>query len=253
MSSHYFHSVVDQVSKSVLGSPVLIYIDDCRGHKIDAAAFDVIEELLAAMFKSCKSVIEACLAAMYKSCKFVIEACFVIEAALSCDLKRKPAAASDDDHWFQEVPTLSCWSDMVRPPKDEVRNMVGYCDTDDWLPHALYYGLSNPILQNGNDIFLCPGELSIANLFTSKTVLDFVSSACEKPRSLVIINVNSLVHAEGNINEQAELIQKSIKEIGRDLIAITIALTNKSKGRMSDIQVFYPNSERIDIEKGRDI
>ena len=67
MSPHYFYSVVDSVSKSVLGSPVLIYIDDCCGHKIDAAAFDVIEELLAAMFKSCK---------------FVIEACFVIEVAL---------------------------------------------------------------------------------------------------------------------------------------------------------------------------
>ena len=60
MSPHYFHSVVDNVSKSVLGSPVLIFIDDCCGHKIDAAAFDVIEELLAAMFKSCKFVIEAC-------------------------------------------------------------------------------------------------------------------------------------------------------------------------------------------------
>ena len=59
MSPHYFHSVVDHVSKSVLGSPVLIYIDDCCGHKIDAAAFEVIEELLAAMFKSCKFVIEA--------------------------------------------------------------------------------------------------------------------------------------------------------------------------------------------------
>ena len=41
MSPHYFHSVVDNVSKSVLGSPVLIYIDDCCGHKIDAAAFEV--------------------------------------------------------------------------------------------------------------------------------------------------------------------------------------------------------------------
>ena len=54
MSPHFFHSAVDHVSMSVLGSPVLIYIDDCCGHKIDAAAFDVIEELLAALFKSCK-------------------------------------------------------------------------------------------------------------------------------------------------------------------------------------------------------
>ena len=61
MSPHYFYSVVDNVSSSVLGSPLLIYIDDCCGHKIAAAAaFDVIEELLAAMFKSCKFVIEAC-------------------------------------------------------------------------------------------------------------------------------------------------------------------------------------------------
>ena len=59
MSPHFFHSAVDHVSMSVLGSPVLIYIDDCCGHKIDAAAFEVIEELLAAMFKSCKFVIEA--------------------------------------------------------------------------------------------------------------------------------------------------------------------------------------------------
>ena len=38
---------------------MLIYIDDCCGHKIDAAAFEVIEELLATKFKSCKFVIEA--------------------------------------------------------------------------------------------------------------------------------------------------------------------------------------------------
>ena len=38
------HSVVDHVSKSVLGSPVLIYIDNCCGHKIVDASFDVIEE-----------------------------------------------------------------------------------------------------------------------------------------------------------------------------------------------------------------
>ena len=60
MSPHYFHSVVDHVSESVLGSPVLIYIDDCCGHKIVDASFDVIEELLAAVFKSLKFVIEAC-------------------------------------------------------------------------------------------------------------------------------------------------------------------------------------------------
>ena len=46
MSPHYFHSVVEPISKSVLGSPVLIYIDDCCGHDIADFAFDVIEELL---------------------------------------------------------------------------------------------------------------------------------------------------------------------------------------------------------------
>ena len=52
MSPHYFHSVVDHVSKSVLGSPALIYVDDCCGHEIADAAFVVIEELLAAIFKA---------------------------------------------------------------------------------------------------------------------------------------------------------------------------------------------------------
>lgn len=91
-------------------------------------------------------------------------------------------------------------------------------------------------------------------------------SACEKPRSLVIINVNNRVHAPGNINQQAKLIQEIIKGKGRDIIAITIALANMSKERAADtialanepkraadIQVFHPNGERIDIEKGTDI
>jgi hypothetical protein len=89
-------------------------------------------------------------------------------------------------------------------------------------------------------------------MFTSKTVLDFVSSACEKSRSLVIINVNNLVHVEGNINQQAKLIQKYIKEKGRDIIAITIALANKK--RTADIQVFYHDrEEKEDGEKGEGI
>lgn len=95
--------------------------------------------------------------------------------------------------------------------------------------------------------------MNAKNSFTSKTVLDFVTSACEKPRSLIIINVNNLVHVEGNINQQAKLIQESLKEKGRDVIAITIALAQKSKGRATDIQVFYPNNEKIDIEKGNDM
>ena len=60
MSPHYFHTLVDHVFNSVLESPELIYIDDCCGHKIVDAAFDVIEEHLAAIFKSLKFVIEAC-------------------------------------------------------------------------------------------------------------------------------------------------------------------------------------------------
>ena len=55
MSPHYFHSVVDHVFKSVLGSSELIYIEDCCGHKIVDAA-----EILTAVFKSLKFVTDAC-------------------------------------------------------------------------------------------------------------------------------------------------------------------------------------------------
>ena len=101
MSPHYFYSVVDSVSKSVLGSPVLIYIDDYCGHKIDAAAFDVIEELLAAMFKSCKFVIEACCECkidavggeIAESFKFEIEVCD--DELLAEILKKAKSSISD--------------------------------------------------------------------------------------------------------------------------------------------------------------
>ena len=85
MSPHYFYSVVDNVSKSVLGSPLLTYIDDCCGHKIDAAAaFELIEELLAAMFKSCKFVIEACCECKIDAVggEIAVSFKFVIEVAL---------------------------------------------------------------------------------------------------------------------------------------------------------------------------
>jgi hypothetical protein len=80
-----------------------------------------------------------------------------------------------------------------------------------------------------------------------------VSSACEKPRSLVIVNTNNLVHVPGNIDQQAKLIQEFLKEKDRDVIAITIATANEAMKRPTDIKVFYPTDERVDIEKGTSV
>jgi hypothetical protein len=70
MSPHYFHSVVEHITKSVLGSPVLIYIDDCCGHDIADFAFDVIEELLLGLGARLKTF-----KWFFVSFKFVIKAC----------------------------------------------------------------------------------------------------------------------------------------------------------------------------------
>jgi hypothetical protein len=69
----------------------------------------------------------------------------------------------------------------------------------------------------------------------------------------VIVNTNNLVHVPGNIDQQAKLIQEFLKEKGRDEIAITIASANEAKKRPTEMKVFYPNDERVDIEKGTDL
>eukprot|EP00956_Cyclotella_meneghiniana_P011335 scaffold15938_cov27-Cyclotella_meneghiniana.AAC.1 len=103
----------------------------------------------------------------------------------------------------------------------------------------------SPKDEDGNDIFLNPGDLNYKNKFINNTLLEFIDSALyEKDRrgTLVIVNLNDRVNAPGNVFEQASEVQNYFEGKNKEFIGITITTTSKQNGRAAPIMIKYPGA-----------
>lgn len=87
--------------------------------------------------------------------------------------------------------------------------------------------------------------MNYKNKFINKAVLDFIDSALyekDKQGTLVIVNLNDRVNAQGNVFEQAKEIRKHFEKENKQFIVITITTTSKQYGRAAPIRIEYPGA-----------